>query len=303
MIDRPKFTEFTYKWLDNHLGDHRSTLRYDTMELKMDGIWGCMNINESGEYQIFSRTGKIKKEGNFTSGGAYAWPLHDTILLGEFIKGSQWGHKMGLDGDFYVFDCLKYNFIDMSMSALKVRRFAIKEIVDAIEKGSREIDPRYGTRKSPWVIKLSSYKINRFRDMWKHFVCDNGYEGMVLKDSTAAYGESGAWARVKAASEIEYMCIGFADADSESRYAGQVGAVIGSLIDKPCEVKCSGLTDKERKIYTDSPADYIGRVFTATGKGFFPSGSLRHPKFGKWRDDKRIAECTYDQIPEIIRED
>ena len=98
------------------------------------------------------------------------------------------------------------------------------------------------------------------------------------------------------------MCIGFEPADKDSKYAGQVGAVTGSLVDKPCKVQCSGLTDKQRLLYTANPDDYLGRVFTATGHGWFPSGSVRHPKFSEWRDDKGMLECTYDQIPEIHRE-
>ena len=139
--------------------------------------------------------------------------------------------------------------------------------------------------------------------MWYHKVKRQGYEGLVLKDSKSTYNEKDAWVRVKLQTEIDYMCIGFEPADPESKYKGQVGAVIGSLIDKPCKVQCGGLTEKERRMFTDNPDAYIGRVFKATGHGWFPSGSVRHPKFAEFRNDKRMMECTYDQIPEIHRED
>ena len=57
-----------------------------------------------------------------------------------------------------------------------------------------------------------------------------------------------------------------------------------------------------RREFTDHPERYVGQVFTAKGNGWYPSGSIRHPKFKVWRDDKEFDECTYDQIPEIIRE-
>ena len=139
--------------------------------------------------------------------------------------------------------------------------------------------------------------------MWYHKVKRQGYEGLVLKDSKSTYNEKDAWVRVKLQTEIDYMCIGFEPADPESRYAGQVGAVLGSLIDKPCKVQCGGLTDAERLEFTSNPNKYIGRVFKATGHGWYPSGSVRHPKFAEFRNDKSMMECTYDQIPESHRED
>ena len=153
-----------------------------------------------------------------------------------------------------------------------------------------------------WVRPLASYPISEAYYLWRQQVCRKGYEGLVAKKNNSIYGDVDAWARIKKTTEIDYMCIGFEPADKDSKYAGQVGAVTGSLVDKPCKVQCSGLTDKQRLLYTANPDDYLGRVFTATGHGWFPSGSVRHPKFSGWRDDKGMLECTYDQIPEIHRE-
>ena len=46
---------------------------------------------------------------------------------------------------------------------------------------------------------------------------------------------------------------------------------------------------------------YIGKVFTAKGNSWYPSGSVRHPKFKEWRDDKTPEECTLEQIPIEVR--
>ena len=128
------------------------------------------------------------------------------------------------------------------------------------------------------------------------------YEGLVFKQSTANYAEPKAWSRLKNTVEVEYMCIGMEPADPESKYAGLAGAVIGSLVDKPLAVKCGGLSEDMRYEFTNYPERYIGQVFTAKGNGWYPSGTIRHPKFKCWRDDKEVDECTYDQIPELIRE-
>ena len=130
-----------------------------------------------------------------------------------------------------------------------------------------------------------------------------GYEGLVFKDSTTPYKDKGAWMRMKAEVEIDYICSGMAPADPNSKYAGQVGAVIGTLYDRECDVNCGGLTEKQREVFTKREVECKGQVFTAKGNGWFPSGAIRHPKFVRWRDDKKPEECVYAQIPREIREE
>ena len=293
MIDRPKFNEMTYDDIRFYDKNYKSHVErhgyYDTIEMKMDGIWGCMVITD-GKYVIYSRTGKAKAVGDIEHSV-------DMILLGEYMKGSHWGHKMGMDGHFYVFDCLQFKK-DLKPYQLTTRRKYIKKSLRdiRIQNESYDTESDFG-----WIRQLPHYPIRDSWSMWYQYVKRQGYEGLVLKNSKSKYGDVGAWARVKNTTEIDYMCIGFEPADPESRYAGQVGAVRGSLIDHPCDVKCGGLTDAQRKEFTDNPEKFIGKVFTATGHGWFPSGSIRHPKYSHFRDDKSMMECTYDQIPESHR--
>ena len=294
MIDRPKFKEMSYdefrrydpRWLRD------GEKKYDTVELKMDGIWGCMVISD-GKYVIYSRTGKAKQIGDIK---------HDVdmILLGEFMHGSHWGRKHNVDGKFFVFDCLKHKK-DLASLQLTTRRKYITMSIQQLYDLNVSYDD--DVNNVNFIRRVQSHPFKESWSMWYHKVKRQGYEGLVLKDSKSTYNEKDAWVRVKLQTEIDYMCIGFEPADPESKYKGQVGAVIGSLIDKPCKVQCGGLTEKERRMFTDNPDAYIGRVFKATGHGWFPSGSVRHPKFAEFRNDKRMMECTYDQIPEIHRED
>ena len=293
MIDRPKFNEMTYddiRYYDKNWTSHVEKWGYyDTIEMKMDGKWGCMVITD-GKYVIYSRTGKAKAVGDIKHSV-------DMILLGEYMKGSHWGHKMGMDGHFYAFDCLQFKK-DLKPYQLTTRRKYIKKSLRdiRIQNESYDTESDFG-----WIRQLPHYPIRDSWSMWYQYVKRQGYEGLVLKNSKSKYGDVGAWARVKNTTEIDYMCIGFEPADPESRYTGQVGAVRGSLIDYPCDVKCGGLTDAQRIEFTDNPEKFIGKVFTATGHGWFPSGSIRHPKYSYFRDDKSMMECTYDQIPESHR--
>ena len=282
-IDRPKFVEMSVS--DNYIDTwNLKNKGYDTVEMKMDGIWGCMHVCD-GKYTIYSRTGKVKQEGEIIHSNEY-------ILLGEFMKGSHWGHKMGFDGYFFVFDCLR-NKKELGKLQLKTRRKHMHKVIQDIHRNNED---------STWVRPLAYHPISEAYYLWRQEVTRKGYEGLVVKKSRSFYGDVDAWARIKKTTEIDYMCIGFEPADKDSKYAGQVGAVTGSLVDKPCKVQCGGLSEKERLLFTANPDDYLGRVFTATGHGWFPSGSVRHPKFSQFRDDKGMLECTYDQIPEIHRE-
>ena len=99
MIDRPKFKEMTYddvRFYDKNYPHHVDKYGYyDSVELKMDGIWGCMVITD-GKYVIYSRTGNAKEVGDIE---------HDVdmILLSEEMKGRTRGRKRGRDGHFVVF--------------------------------------------------------------------------------------------------------------------------------------------------------------------------------------------------------
>ena len=280
MIDRPKFREMRYEAIRD------IPEKYDIIQLKMDGIWGCMDIKD-GVYKIYSRTGKIKAEGQVDNKEL------DATILGEYMFGSHWGNKMGWNGTFFAFDCLRYaddSYLHiLGNEPLSVRLNYRDELLIKL--------------KLDFVVPLLEYPTVMWQQLWQEFVIEKGYEGLVFKDSSSAYGDKDAWARMKGEVEIEYVCTGFQPAAEDSKYEGLAGAVIGTLIDWDCEVKCGGLNYEMRFDFAKKPEAYIGQVFTAKGNGWYGTGAIRHPKFKGWRKDKSPEECTYDQIPEGIRYD
>ena len=281
-IARPKFRERTYEELQETYGKCVPK-RYRYCQIKYDGIWGCLVIND-GKWIISSRTGKIKAQG-------IAPEKHTACLLGEYIYGK---HKIHPKGRFYAFDCLWRGERDLRGRDYSTRLHHLRNELSILD------DFEMRTEKLTGIEEIYTFDRDQWKHCWETYIEDTGMEGLVFKDPMEAYGEE--YIRVKRVCEIEYICIGFADADPESKYAGQVGSVRGSLSDHACDVKCGGLNEKLRLKFTESPTKYIGKVFTAKGNGWFPSGSIRHPKFKEWREDKMITECTYDQIPESIRE-
>ena len=275
-VDRPKFREIRWK-------KHRDIPeQYDIVQLMMDGIWGCMKISH-GQWAIYSRTGKMKADGVLED------RTLDAILLGEFMFGSHWGHKMGKNRNFYVFDCTEMNGVDIKDMTLESRLTFASEMFHRLA----------GELK--FLRRLDTYKTHEWKRLWDEYILEYGYEGLVFKDSSSKYDDKKAWARMKAVVEMDYICTGFRDADEGTKYEGMVGSVLGTLIDKDVYVTCGGITEKERKLFTAMPEMYVGRVFTAKGNNWYPSGAIRHPQFRRWRDDKEPEDCTYEQIPEGVR--
>ena len=281
MIDRPKFREMRYEAIRD------IPEKYDIVQLKMDGIWGCMDIKD-GVYKIYSRTGKLKVEGTVSN------KKIDATILGEYMFGSHWGHKMGFNGSFFAFDCLRYaddSYLHIVGNEPLSERLKFRdELLRELRKAGLD-----------FVTPLLEYPTVMWQQLWQEFVIERGYEGLVFKDSQSAYGDKDAWARMKGEVEIEYVCTGFQPAAEDSKYEGLAGAVIGTLIDWDCKVKCGGLNYEMRFDFAKKPHTYIGQVFTAKGNGWYGTGAIRHPKFKGWRKDKSPEECTYDQIPEGIR--
>jgi ATP-dependent DNA ligase len=272
--DRPKFSE--YKRNDSIPEE------YDIVQLKMDGIWGCMVVGE-GQWTLYSRTGKVKAEGEIEN------PNIDCVLLGEYMHGSHWGHKMGVDGEYFVFDCIEIHGQDLKDNPLADRLDIARDQVSMLKT---QLD---------FINDVETYEVKEDNILWDNYVKAQSYEGLVYKNSSSKYFDKNAWARVKGVVEVEYICRDFRPADEGTKYEGQVGAVIGTLADKEVLVSCGGLSDADRLEYTENGDDYIGKVFTAKGNSWYPSGSIRHPKFKEWRDDKKPIDCTYDQIPESLR--
>ena len=281
MIDRPKFNELIKEDIDKDGPEN-----YDLVQLKMDGIWGCMVVKD-GQWSMYSRTGKLKADGDLEEHANL-----DVILLGEYMIGSHWGHKMGIDGEYFVFDCVRFNGEDIKHEPYANRKRLAESVVTGLLPQIMD---------STWIHTLATFESHEWQEVWETYVVGKGYEGLVFKDSESSYSQKNAWARLKTVVELEYICHSFRPADEGTRYEGQVGAVIGTLNDKEVFVTCGGLTDKQRREYTDNGEDYIGKVFTAKGNGWYPSGSIRHPKFKGWRDDKEANECSIEQIPSTMR--
>jgi len=293
MIDRPKFKEIAYtkskkKGIEIIIPEMKDKGRvedvYDTVELKMDGIWGVFKCNLKGDWTISSRTGKIKKEGHTVREGCWG-----TTIIGEFMHGSHWAHQRGWDGRFYAYDMLYHQeFGDMKDWHFIDRRVTLGLLFE--------------DDNTPTFMHLNhSNPAGDWSAIWNGYVEGEDYEGLVFKKDKETFKDA-TWARMKAKAEIDYICMGFQMGGADTKYKDTVGSIMGGLRnadgDLQAVCKVGGLTEIQRDFFRDNVEYFIGKVFTAHGYCFYPSGAIRHAKFKVFRKDKDSDECTFEQIPE-----
>jgi len=283
-INRPKFKEITHEEM---MTKTSARVDYDVVEPKMDGIWGAMYIRNN-EYQIWSRTGKLKREGHMDDTGGV-----DMCILGEFMHGSHWGKKHNVDGKFFAFDLVMWQGDwDFSEQPLKARREMLKNALT---------EPTWSFIGVPSFVRLNEqYPISEWSDMWTSRVEKQGFEGVILKKLDESYMEA-TWCKIKARADIDYVCMGFGDGHEGTKYENTVGSIHGGLytddgvLEDVCHV--GGLTEQQRNFFNKHRDYFKGKVFTACGYQIFESGAIRHGKFKNFRTDKLSGECDFSQVP------
>jgi hypothetical protein len=278
-VIRPKFSDYSGLSVDLRLAN-----QWGLVGPKLDGIYGkVLVLPEHGMIEYWSRNGILKDRIPLPKGLFN----HRCILHGEYMFGSNWGIKRGIDRHFFVFDCES-----IAGQAVVDRPFSYR-LNYAQQAAARLRNVRF--HAVPFVSASNT------EEVWKHYVLRHGYEGLVWRNANDTFGES--MARAKREVEVEYICMGFNQSDAD-KYAGRMvkSIVSGLLVDgKLTKVTdISGMTEAQRIDFFNNPNKYIGKVFTARGRGLFDSGSLRHPNYRHFRDDKEPEECTMGVIEEML---
>ena len=284
MIDRPKFKEIAYEKTKKGTIPYKDVETiYSCVDLKMDGIWGVFICDKDGNWKIESRTGKIKKEGHTEREGC-----RGTTIIGEYMLGSHWANERGWDGRFYAYDLLQHPHYENC------------ENDDFIDRRAR-LNGMFRKDTPHFMHQTMQAHVNDWKYVWDEYVEKRGYEGLVFKKYNESFKDA-TWARMKARAEIDYICMGFQMGGEDTKYKDTVGSIIGGLRnadgDLQAVCKVGGLTEAQRDFFNENTDYFIGKVFTAHGYCFYPSGALRHAKFKNFRTDKEKEDCTFEQIPE-----
>ena len=139
-------------------------------------------------------------------------------------------------------------------------------------------------------------------------ILSEGGEGIILKDTTAIYGEPKKWVKVKKEINADVVIMGYEDAKeistksdgtvSVTKYhlQGWIGAIIfgqykdGTLVEMG---RTSGFDDETRMLLSEHKKKYLGKVIEIKANEREPEGAFRHPQFKQFRFDKEAKDCVY----------
>lgn len=135
----------------------------------------------------------------------------------------------------------------------------------------------------PWRLVRSMEEVEQ------HYqAClEAGYEGVVVKPMEYEYvnKRSFDWMKLKAINTVDARIVDIFE--GTGKYSSSAGGVIIQMPDSEVLVRVgSGFSDEQRDEIYAAPDDYIGRMIEVKYHEVTPDGSLRHPRFYRWRDDK-----------------
>lgn len=125
--------------------------------------------------------------------------------------------------------------------------------------------------------------------IYDHLLHSPDSEGVVYKD-----GNLWNWSKRKAEPTTDLVIIGYTDGrpGKTGKMIGKVGALMLGLHGGAHVCNCSGMDDAVRDEITANRDAYLGKVVEVRYQYVGSGGGLRHPRFVRFRDDKRPEECT-----------
>ena len=273
------------------------------IEEKYDGIWVAV-VKEKGKVTLYSRTGKSKTNAQLQSLIKYAESVmpDDSILAGEMMFGSQKGteearllghHKV------YVFDVLKWkgsDYIGKAALTFFERKKALKALMDELLL----VHPDCGEwlDLAPFTVEFCGRKVAKKLKA----VLDAGGEGLIAKEieDQSPYipgGKTKAWYKIKKAVTMDYVIMGYLKTES-SDYAsrGWIGSIVCGLYEDGVltkKVDVGSMSFNVRDRISRNQDYFIGSVIEVGGNEVFKHGSMRHPYFIRFRDDKDAKDCEW----------
>ena len=268
--------------------------------IKYDGFREIMHVDEHGNIKLFNRSGADHTDNIMHITGFTLPQLAGTILDGEGIGptgriestksvfGSspeyarQWQEDNGL-ASYFIFDVLTYKGKSVVSMPLRERMVILEEAYQELYAA--------GVRHISIEVLHTQHKREIFDG-----VVERGGEGIMIKDLYAPYTpgkRTNAWRKLKKIDSWDVVILGFTS--GKGKYVGVVGAIVygaysrGELVEIG---KSSGMTDSDRRMFAESPGNYIGTVVEISGQEIGKDGAIRFPRFVRLRDDKLPTECV-----------
>lgn len=242
-------------------------------QLKYDGIWAQVVI-ENNVATVYSKTHKKKD--------SFPCPLdlRRTVIIAEYMYGSQWSQREGRAGRLYCFDCVMLDGMDISALSYETR---IREF----------LKPSFWMLDSCKFVGINSYSLGNAFAVWDNIALQKtlDFEGLVFRSTEGGWDDT--IFKLKREVEDDYVIMGFTP--GKNKHEGRLGALLVGQYDNGILVQVmavgGGLSDAVRAGVWDHSSQFLGQVCTVVGKARFDSGALRHPNFVRFRYDKLPTEC------------
>lgn len=253
------------------------------LQLKYDGIWAKVVIDENCG-RVFSKTGQLKATIPIDP-TLPGFPTSTTVLLGEYMYGSQWSQHPSRKGLLYIFDCPFLDGIDISGQPYETR---YRKALSCCSTLGKPFQP------------VPCYSILNLGGIWLEIEKRQSHEGVILRRWDSPFNTQ----LYKLKREVEDDFIILDMVEGKGKHEGRMGALkLGQFnpatgqVEYVCDVG-GGFDDLTRRSFWDGKKQIVGQVCLVKGKGRFESGAIRHPNFVRLRCDKLPNQCILKRTSE-----
>lgn len=248
------------------LSDQTKYSNLDTVMLKYDGWWTCLRA-QHGIMEVITSGAEVRRRIAIPDNIAF-------VSVSEWMYGTQWAGAPDRAGNFYIQD---------------TAMLGNTNITHLHHRDRHEAYSRYFAVNSIPHINIMAYWTRALAlQLW---IDNPHFEGIVLKDGST-FGNATVGQKLKHPVDDDFVIMSINEGGGRLR--GTCGSVTGGKYKNGvliAFVSASGLTDSKRSELWANRDSYIGRVFKVIGKAKFASGSIRHPQWGGFREDKLPEDC------------